>query len=519
VAGTARRYPHGVVTQDQLAATRPVRPPVTTVEALADWLVATGVRVETSHAPGTTVTGITLSSQRVRPGDLYAALPGARTHGAGYAAAAVEGGATAVLTDPEGAGLVPRGVPLLVLDRPRAVLGRLSARVYGDPAASLRMVAVTGTQGKTTTTRMAEGGLLDARVRAAVIGTVGTRIAGRDIPTALTTPEAPDLHGLFARMREEGVVTCAMEVSSHALVMGRVDGVRFDVAVFTNLGRDHLDFHADLEDYYRAKASLFTPERAGRGLVSVDDEHGRRLAAEAPIPVRTFSIEDREADWRAVDLELSAAGSTFTLLGPGGLRLSGGVPMPGAFNVANAVAAIAAVAEVGHDAGAVAIGIARGAGVPGRFERVDAGQDFEVIVDYAHKPDAVAAALDTLRPLARGRLIVVIGAGGDRDAGKRSIMGEIAARSADVVLVTDDNPRSEDPAGIRAAVLTGARGGTAEVLEVGDRREAIRTGVRLARAGDIVLIAGRGHETGQEIRGEVHPFDDRLVAAEELADR
>ena len=449
---------------------------------------------------------------------MYAALPGARAHGIDFAGAALESGAVAILTDPAGAERAP-DVPLLVVDQPRRVLGRFAARVYGEPARALRMIGVTGTQGKTTTTRMAESGLQQAGVPAAVIGTVGTRVGGVDVKTALTTPEAPDLHGLFALMRERGVEACAMEVSSHALVMGRVDGVVFDVAVFTNLGRDHLDFHTDLEDYFAAKASLFTPERARLGLVNVDDEYGRRLVEEARIPVRTFSADGRDADWRAVDVELSADGSRFVVVGPDGGRAEAGVPLPGDFNVANALAAVAACAEVGFDTGLVAAGVAVGGGVPGRFERVDAGQDFLVLVDYAHKPDAVAAAVRTLRPLTDGRVIVVLGAGGDRDPGKRPMMGEIAARLADTFIVTDDNPRSEDPAAIRKELLDGAAGGRAEVLEIGDRRSAIREALRRARPGDIVLVAGKGHEAGQEVAGVIHPFDDRDVVREELAAR
>jgi UDP-N-acetylmuramoyl-L-alanyl-D-glutamate--2,6-diaminopimelate ligase len=495
---------------DELAATRPQQPRSTSLADLAEWL---GV-----PAPGqATVTGLTLSSQRVRPGDLYAALPGARVHGATYAPSAVASGAVAVLTDPEGAALAEVDVPVLVVDNPRAVLGALAARVYGEPAAALTLIGVTGTQGKTTTTRLLEGGLQASGTHAAVIGTVGTRVDGQDVKTALTTPEAPDLHGLFALMVERGVTACAMEVSSHALVMGRVDGVVFDVAVFVNLGRDHLDFHADVEDYFLAKAQLFTPERARRGLVNLDDEHGRRLLAEATIPLRSFALADESADWRAVDIDLSAGGATFTVVGPG-VRLAATCPLPGDFNVANTLAAIAAAAEAGLDPEAVARGIRDGGGVPGRLERVDAGQDFVVVVDYAHKPDAVEAAVRTLRPLTDGQVIVVLGAGGDRDTGKRPLMGEIAARLADVLIVTDDNPRSEDPAAIRAAVLAGANG-PAEVVEIGDRRLAIREALRRARTDDIVIVAGKGHETGQEIQGVVHPFDDREVVLEELANR
>jgi UDP-N-acetylmuramoyl-L-alanyl-D-glutamate--2,6-diaminopimelate ligase len=502
-----------------LAATRPEHPEASSLTDLAAWLDDAGVLVDTRGDLGSTeATGVSLSSQRIRPGDVYAALAGARVHGIDFADAAVGSGAVAILTDEAGAARAP-DVPLLVVDQPRRVLGRFAARVYGEPATSLRMIGVTGTQGKTTTTRMAENGLQQAGVSAAVIGTVGTRVGGVDVKTALTTPEAPDLHGLFAMMRERGVEACAMEVSSHALVMGRVDGVVFDVAVFTNLGRDHLDFHTDLEDYFEAKASLFTPERARLGLVNVDDEYGRRLVDEAGIPVRTFSIEGRDADWRAVDVELSADGSRFVVIGPDGARVEAGIPLPGDFNVANALAAVAACAEVGFDVGQVAAGVAVGGGVPGRFERVDSGQDFLVLVDYAHKPDAVAAAVRTLRPLTDGRVIVVLGAGGDRDPGKRPMMGEIAARLADTFIVTDDNPRSEDPAAIRKELLDGAAGGPADVIEIGDRRTAIREALRRARAGDIVLVAGKGHEAGQEIDGVIHPFDDRDVVREELAAR
>lgn len=505
-----------MVSDDQLAASRPRRPHSTTLAHLATAAAEEGFDSAIVGDAETTVTGISLSSQRVIPGDLYAALPGARSHGIRYVAEARQRGAVAVLTDPDGRAELPPDLAALVVARPRGPLGRVSAEIYGRPAESLRMIGVTGTQGKTTTTRLAESALLHAGVRAAVIGTVGTRIGGEVVPTALTTPEAPDLHGLFARMREDGVAVCAMEVSSHALVLGRVDGVRFDLAVFVNLGRDHLDFHADLEDYYQAKATLFTPERCRRALICVDDDHGRRLAAETRVPVRTYSATGRDADWSATEIRLGADGSEFLVTDPAGTRVPCRVPIPGAFNVANALAAVAAAGELGYDVGAVATGLARTSGVPGRLQRVEAGQDFTVIVDYAHKPDAVRAALMALRPLCPGRLIVVLGAGGDRDLGKRALMGEAAAEAADLLIVTDDNPRSEDPATIRAALITGARGGHAEVREVGDRREAIREAFREARSGDIVLIAGKGHETGQEVAGVIHPFDDRVVALEEL---
>ena len=495
--------------------TRPTDPPRTPLAAVADLAGAT-LRPSTDEQATIEVTGLSLSSQRVRPGDLYAALPGSRAHGATYAADAVAAGAVAILTDPAGADLAAEaGVPLLVVDEPRSGLGTLAAHLYGDPAERLTLMAVTGTQGKTTTTRLLEGALGAAGIPAAVIGTVGTRIAGRDVRTSLTTPEAPDLHALFAVMLEQQVAACAMEVSSHALVMGRVAGVVFDVAAFLNLGRDHLDFHADVEDYFAAKASLFTPERTRLGLSNVDDEHGRRLLEVATVPMRTFSATGAPADWRAEDVSLGPGGATFTVVTPGGERIDAGVPLTGEFNVTNALCAIALAGEAGLPPAEVAAGIARSPGVPGRLERIDAGQDFLAVVDYAHKPDAVEAALAALRPLADGRLILVLGAGGDRDTGKRPVMGEIGARLADVLVVTDDNPRSEDPAAIRAAMLSGARqaaarrDGAVEVVEVGDRRQAIRQAVSMARPGDILVVAGKGHETGQEIAGTVHPFDDR----------
>jgi UDP-N-acetylmuramoyl-L-alanyl-D-glutamate--2,6-diaminopimelate ligase len=494
--------------------TRPASP---TSTPLADVAADLGARV-VGDADQVLVTGLTLSSQRVVPGDLYAAVPGTRTHGAAYSVQAVGSGAVAVLTDEAGsAEAEAAGVPVLVVEAPRALLGALAARLYGEPAKDLTLMAVTGTQGKTTTTRLLESGLEGAGIRAAVVGTVGTRIGGREVRTALTTPEAPDLHALFAVMREQQVRACAMEVSSHALVMGRVDGVVFDVAAFCNLGRDHLDFHADLEDYFAAKASLFTPERARLGLTNVDDEFGRRLRDRAAIPMRTFSPSGADADWRAVDVELSPEGSRFTVVTPAGAHVDAGVPLTGSFNVANALCAVALAGEAGFDPAAVAAAIASAAGVPGRLERIDLGQDFLAVVDYAHKPDALTAALEALRPLTAGRLVLVVGAGGERDTGKRPIMGEIGARLADVLVVTDDNPRGEDPAAIRRAVLAGAQevpaAERAEVVEIGSRRDAIRHAVAIAATGDVVLVAGKGHETGQEVGGPedrvVHPFDDR----------
>jgi len=492
---------------------RPRTAPVS-LRTVAEWVGGT------AHGDDVEVTGLTLSSRLVEAGDLYAAVPGSRAHGAEFVGPAFTSGAVAVLTDEKGAATLADDVPVCVVEHPRRVLGVLAARLYGRPAAALTTVGITGTHGKTTTTYMCEAGLRGAGVSSGVIGTVGTRIDGQFVKTTLTTPEAPELHAMFALMREQGVGACAMEVSSHALVMGRVDGVVYDLAVFLNLGRDHLDFHRDVEDYFQAKASLFTPERAARALVNVDDAHGRRLVEQTSLPVRTMSAAGRDADWRALDVRLRAGGADFDVLTPEGFRHHAGIGMPGPFNVSNALAAIAALAEVGYDVERVVAGLAELTGIPGRMERVDAGQDFVTVVDYAHKPDAVTAVLSALREVTPGRVITVLGAGGDRDRGKRPLMGAAAARLSDVLVVTDDNPRTEDPALIRAELLAGAldvdEAERAELVELGDRRTAIRQAVAMARPGDCVLVAGKGHEQGQEVAGVVHPFDDRVVAWEAL---
>ena len=466
------------------------------------------------------VTGVTLRAAEVRPGDLFAALPGARAHGADFAAAACAAGAVAVLTDPDGAAAIRRaeahdraatrpalaGVPVLVHPRPRDVLGSAAALVYGDPTARLSVLGVTGTSGKTTVAHLLEAGLAAAGRTTGLLGTVGTRIDGRSLPSAFTTPEAPDLQALFAVMAEAGVTDVAMEVSSHALALGRVAGTRFAVGAFTNLSQDHLDFHRDMDDYFEAKATLFDG-RAEQGVVCVDDDWGRRLAARTPsaVTVSTTGV----ADWCATDLVTGADGTqTFTVVGPEGARPAR-LLLPGAFNVANALVALACLHAVGVPAALACERFAQ-VTVPGRMQRVEAGQRYLAVVDYAHKPAAVAALLDTLRAEVPGRVLVVLGCGGDRDRGKRALMGAAAASRAEVLVVTDDNPRTEDPAEIRAAMLAGAQAapGRGEVLEIGDRRAAIAAAVAIARPGDALVIAGKGHETGQEIHGVKHPFDD-----------
>src|SRR4051794_21566240 len=469
----------------------------------------------TPHGPEVSVAGVTASSAFVRPGDLFAALPGRSGHGAAFAGSALAAGAVAVLTDEAGRSQVPAGVPIVVVPSVRDVLGDIAAVVYDRPAAAMRMLGVTGTSGKTTTTFLIRAGLRAAGRTPGLIGTVATMIGDEEVKTGFTTPEAPEVQALLAVMRERGVTDVAMEVSSHALAMHRVDGIRFDVGAFTNLSEDHLDFHADMAEYFAAKAALFAGDRTRTAVIVVDDAWGNRLTELVEGPVETVTtIGERRATWEAVDIVEEPNGSTsFGVIGPG-LDFKAGCAIPGRYNVANALLALAMLREVGVEPDVAARAVAT-ASVPGRMERVDAGQPFLAVVDYSHKPAAVDGALRALRPLTRGRLIVVLGCGGDRDRGKRPHMGEIAARGAALLVVTDDNPRSEDPAAIRKAMLDGALavppGERGAVQEVGGRAEAIAAAVAAAREGDTVLVAGKGHETGQEIAGVVQPFDDRTV--------
>lgn len=474
--------------------------------------------------PEVRITGVTLRAQDALPGDVFAALPGATAHGAQFVASALDAGAVAVLTDPAGVAVIrglpgdPSRAPILVHPEPRSVLGRVAAEVYGHPSDRVVVLGVTGTSGKTTTAHLIEAGLRAAGRTAGMIGTVGVRIAGVDVPSALTTPEAPALQALLAVMAERGVDTAVMEVSSHALELGRVDGIRFAVGGFTNLSRDHLDFHPTMEAYFEAKAKLFdpfSPLHARTGVVCIDDDAGRAMARRAA-DVRTVSAQGHPADWTAEDIvELDSGLQEFTAVDPAGVHHRLRIGLPGRYNVANALLALAMLDTVGVSPEQASPGL-RAATVPGRLELIDRGQDFLAVVDYAHKPGALSAVLETLRRPG-GRLAVVFGAGGNRDPGKRGPMGEVAAGLADLVVVTDDNPRDEEPAEIRAAIVAGtrlaARNPAAEVVEIADRRAAIEHAVGWARRGDVVVIAGKGHESGQTGGGRTRPFDDR----EELA--
>jgi UDP-N-acetylmuramoyl-L-alanyl-D-glutamate--2,6-diaminopimelate ligase len=470
---------------------------------------------ELSGEGGVEIADLAYDSRLVAPGTLYFCVPGASADGHDFAPTAVSNGAAALVAERP----LELGVPELRVEDARAAMAPLAARFWGHPTRELRMAGITGTNGKTTTAFLLREILEAAGIRCGLLGTVKQIVGGEESEVVRTTPEAIDLQRTFRRMLEAGDRACAMEVSSHALALRRTDEIDFDVGVFTNLTQDHLDFHADMDDYFAAKRLLFAPAE-GPGprvaVVNVDDRFGRVLAGE--IDSVTFSASGAEADYRAANVEFDVAGSRFMCRGPSA-EVEVSLPLPGHFNVENALAAIAAADALGvrpDQAGSALAGVER---VPGRFEPVAEGQPFAVLIDYAHTPDSLENALRAARRLTDGRVLVVFGCGGDRDREKRPLMGGIGAALSDVCVVTSDNPRSEDPEAIIAEILDGIpRGAEApNVVVEPDRRAAIRLALGRAEDGDTVVIAGKGHEQGQEFEGgRKVPFDDREVAREEL---
>jgi UDP-N-acetylmuramoyl-L-alanyl-D-glutamate--2,6-diaminopimelate ligase len=466
--------------------------------------------------------GLAFDSRAVKPGELFFCVSGFRSDGHEFAAAAVRSGAAALLVERE----LGLGVPELLVPSVRAAMPALAACFYGHPSRELEVVGVTGTNGKTTTAYLVRALLEAGGLQCGLLGTVKSVIGGVESPVQRTTSEAIDLQADLRAMLEGGDRACAMEVSSHALELGRADGVAFAAAIFTNLTQDHLDFHESMEDYFLAKRLLFIPregEPPAVRVVNVGDEYGRRLAGEIEGAL-TFALE-APADYSAIDVSCAFDGCRFTLRTPVGEREMR-LPMPGRFNVENALGALAAVAGLGGDLDVMVAALERGIHVPGRFEPVDEGQEFAVLIDYAHTPDSLENVLAAAAELSTGRVICVFGAGGDRDRGKRPLMGEIAARMADEALVTSDNPRSEDPEAIIAEIMAGAAlaerpdGSEAHVRSITDRREAILEAIGEGRPGDVLVIAGKGHEQGQELEGgRKIPFDDATVAREALSAR
>ena len=457
--------------------------------------------------PETLVRDAAYDSRSVVPGCLFFCVPGATVDGHTFASDAVAAGAAALVVE-RALGI---DAPQIVVRSVRAAIGPVSAELFGHPAASLTLVGVTGTNGKTTVTYLLEGVFRAAGLVPGVIGTTGLRIDGEPGPLARTTPEAPDMQRLLARMAAAGVQAVAMEASSHALAQRRLDAVRVDLAMFTNLSQDHLDFHPTMEAYFEAKAALFTPAHAEAGIVNADDPWGRRLLGSPAIPLTTYGL-DVDADVRASDVVITDDGVGFATSG-----VSVRSALRGRFNVSNCLGAFAAGLALGIAPDVIARGLASVRVVPGRMEPVEAGQPFAVVVDYAHTPDSILNVLRGARALADGQVIVVFGCGGDRDRAKRPMMGRAAATNADLTIVTSDNPRHEDPEAIIAEILTGIPEASRTIVEP-DRRRAIAAAVRAAGPGDVVVIAGKGHEATQTIGDRVLPFDDRAVARAAIAE-
>jgi UDP-N-acetylmuramoyl-L-alanyl-D-glutamate--2,6-diaminopimelate ligase len=452
------------------------------------------------------VADLAYDSRKVGPGTLFFCVPGEKVDGHEFGGAAVEAGAVALVVERE----LEVDVAQVVVGDARAAMAPIAARFFGDPTAELKVAGITGTNGKTTTAFLLREILEAAGVRSGLLGTVKQVVGRVDEEVERTTPEAIDLQRTFRRMLDGGDAACAMEVSSHALALHRADAIHFDAALFTNLTQDHLDFHADMEDYFRSKRLLFEMG-PGTAIVNVDDPYGRRLAEE--FECTTFSPTGGDADLRASDVGLTARGSEFTIDPPG---LAVETALAGHFNVANALGAFAAALALGVNQAEAGMALAEASPPPGRFEPVDEGQPFTVLVDYAHTPDSLENVLRAARRLGEGRVISVFGAGGDRDRGKRPQMGRAGAELSDLAIVTSDNPRSEDPEAILAEVLAGVDDRHGVEAEV-DRRAAIANALSHAKPGDTVVIAGKGHEQGQEFEdGRKLPFDDRRVAREEL---
>ncbi|MDQ1458505.1 MAG: UDP-N-acetylmuramoyl-L-alanyl-D-glutamate--2,6-diaminopimelate ligase [Actinomycetota bacterium] len=487
------------------------------LHALLDDLELRDHLLEVRGDTGIDVGSIVHDSREVAPGALFCCIPGARSDGHDHAPEALRAGAVALLVER----MLPVSAPQARVDSVRRVLGPLCARFHGNPSRALRVLGVTGTNGKTSTTYLLEAIARANGDRAGVIGTVEARIDGVVVPLRHTTPEATDLQALLARMRDHAVGTVAMEVSSHALDQHRVEGTHFAAVAFTNLTHEHLDYHPSVEAYFEAKASLFDARYSSRAAINLDDSYGAALRDRAiaqGLQVCTYSIDDTNADVYARDVLLRRDETLFDLVDArndhhGVVRS----PLVGRFNVANALAAAATAFVVGFSFEAVLAGLGAPVRVPGRFERVGSGRDFAVLVDYAHTPDALASVLGAARSLVDGgKLVVVFGCGGDRDRSKRPLMGAVATRLADLAILTSDNARSEDPSAIARDVLEGVPPDReAPTVEL-DRRAAIRAALRVAGAGDVVVIAGKGHETGQTRDGITTAFDDRVVAAEEL---
>ena len=491
---------------------RPIEEFKRTVESVA--LIANATL---SGDSTTVITGLAQSSNSVEQGDLFIALPGEKVHGVEFVKDAIARGAVAVLTDPEGA-LKVQGVPVIISANPRRAAGVISAWFYSEPMRDLYSVGVTGTNGKTTVTTLLHQIMSAAGRDSGLIGTVETRIGSEILTSKRTTPESSDLQALSAVMRERHMRNLVMEVSSHAITLERIRGSHFAVVAFTNLSQDHLDFHKTMEDYFAAKAKLFTFEFADLAVINIDDAYGIKLAAQTELPVMSVSRYDQSATWHFVSITQDYIGAHVAIRGSGGILIEGKVQLHGGYNYDNLLMAVAIATESGIDPIDIAAILPHLSGAVGRLESVRLGQNFTALVDYAHSPDAVSRVLETAHEITDGRVIAVLGCGGDRDSSKRPLMGKALLDGADIAIFTSDNPRSEDPEKILVQMTLGL-----DIQEpssiIQDRAAAIKAAVNHAQEGDLVVVLGKGHEKGQEIHGVIHPFDDRVELARAIEDK
>ena len=491
---------------------RPIEEFKRTVESVAAIANAT-----LSGDSSTVISGLTLDSKSVQEGDLFIALPGEKVHGADFAHDAIARGAVAVLTDAEGARKVS-GVPVIVSTNPRRAAGVISAWFYSEPMRDLYSVGVTGTNGKTTVTTLLHQIMSLAGRESGLIGTVETRIGEEVVASKRTTPESSDLQALSAVMRERHMRNLVMEVSSHAIALERIRGSHFAVVAFTNLSQDHLDFHKTMENYFAAKSKLFTFEFADLAVINIDDTYGVKLAEQTELPVMTVSRHDHNATWHYVSINRDYVGAHVSIRGSAGILIEGKVHLHGGYNFDNLLMAVAIATESGIDPIDIAAILPQLTGAAGRLEAVRLGQNFTALVDYAHSPDAVSRVLETAHEITDGRVIAVLGCGGDRDSTKRPLMGKALHDGADVAIFTSDNPRSEKPEAILVQMTLGLDIQEPSAI-IEDRAEAIRAAVNEAQEGDVVIVLGKGHEKGQDIAGVNHPFDDRVELAKAIEDK
>ena len=457
------------------------------------------------------ISGVSINAQKVVPGDLFIAFAGANTHGISYLEQAISNGAVAVLSDKK----IEASIPSFIHPKPREIVGAISAWLYGHPFESLKAVGITGTNGKTTTANLVKQIWQLNSIKSGLIGTLGVEIADEKLESARTTPEADDLQAIAAAMVEQGCKNLVMEVSSHAIDQGRIKGAKYEVVAFSNLTQDHLDYHLSMENYFQAKANLFTTEYAKAAVINIDDSYGKKLSKQVKIPVVTVSRKDSTADWYLAKDDIKNGLYQVEIKSKSGESLSENFALLGDYNLDNLLLAVAIVSSAGLSLDKIASTISKLQSVPGRLESINAGQKFTALVDYAHTPDAVERVIATVKSATSGKIIGVLGCGGDRDASKRSLMGHALFNGCDLAIFTSDNPRSESAEAILKQMTAGIDLGKKGLVEI-DRKSAIDLAVKNAQSGDVVLLMGKGHESGQEVNSVVTPFDDRVELAESI---